>query len=246
MAGKVVLEARDVVGGYTDLDILHGTSVEVREGEVVCIIGPNGAGKSTLLKAILGLVTVRSGRIALEGKDLTGLPPNKVVAAGVGYVPQVANVFPSLTVDENLDMGAYLRKSGIEEARERVRSLFPVLKERAGERVGRMSGGQRQMVAIGRALMLDPRVLLLDEPSAGLAPNLQDQVFDQARAVADAGTPVLLVEQNATKALARSDRGYVLDQGRNKYEGPGSELLADENVGRLYLGSGADVPGDGL
>jgi ABC-type branched-subunit amino acid transport system ATPase component len=242
---KTVLGARDVVGGYTDLDILHGASVHVDEGEVVCIIGPNGAGKSTLLKAIVGLVRVRRGSIHLNGVDITGLSTVKVVAAGVGYVPQVANVFPTLTVDENLDMGAFLRKDGIEEARERVQSLFPVLKERAGEKVARMSGGQRQMVAIGRALMLDPKVLLLDEPSAGLAPNLQDQVFTQARRVAESGTPILLVEQNAKKALSRADRGYVLDQGRNKYEGSGSDLLQDENVGRLYLGAGAQVPGGG-
>jgi len=240
-----VLEARAVVGGYTDLDILRGVSVTVRPGEVVCIIGPNGAGKSTLLKAIFGLVTVRQGSIFLKSANITGLPPQKVVASGIGYVPQVANVFPNLTVRENLDMGAFLRKDGVDEARERVYKLFPILREREGEKVGRMSGGQRQMVAIGRALMLDPDVLLLDEPSAGLAPNLQDQVFDQVRLVADSGTPILLVEQNAKKALAKSDRGYVLDQGRNKYEGRGRDLLDDPNVGRLYLGEGARTPDDG-
>lgn len=231
-----VLAASDLVGGYTDLDILHGASVHVLPREVVCIIGPNGAGKSTLLKGILGMIKIREGTVTLGGLDVTGLATDKIVAAGVGYVPQVANVFPTMTVAENLEMGGFLRKSGIEEAKRRVFGLFPVLEERASERVGRMSGGQRQMVAIGRALMLDPKVLLLDEPSAGLAPQMQDLVFEQVRKVADAGTPVLLVEQNAKKGLAASDRGYVLDQGRNKYEGPGRDLLANEDVGKLYLG----------
>jgi len=234
----VVLEARDVVAGYGEADILKGASVELRAGELVCIIGPNGAGKSTLLKCVFGLVKTRAGTVRLLGEDVTNLPPQRLVAAGLGYVPQVQNVFPTLTVDENLDMGAFLRETGVEEARRRVYELFPDLKARAAERVGRLSGGQRQMVAIGRALMVDPRVLLLDEPSAGLAPMLQDQVFEQARRIADAGTPILLVEQNAKKALARSDRGYVLDQGRNALEGPGRDLLTDERVRRLYLGGG--------
>ncbi len=231
-----MLRADAIVGGYGDLDILQGVSVRVAPGEVVCIIGPNGAGKSTLVKAVFGLCRVRSGKVTLDGRDVTGRPPEEVVAAGLAYVPQVANVFATMTVDENLDMGAYLRRDGIADAKERAFGLFPALRERRGQKVGRMSGGERQMVAIGRALMLDPRVLLLDEPSAGLAPNLVDVVFDMVRKVAEAGTPVLLVEQNARKALARSDRGYVLDQGRNKIEGSGAELLADENVGRLYLG----------
>lgn len=234
-----ILVAENIVGGYSDLDILKGASVDVRPGEVVCIIGPNGAGKSTLVKAIMGLVTVRSGRVLVAGKDVTGRSPTDLVAAGLGYVPQLANVFPTLTVKENLDMGAFLRREGVEAVRERVYGLFPILRERATERVGRMSGGQRQMVAIGRALMMEPKVLLLDEPSAGLAPNLQDQVFDQIRVIAATGTGILLVEQNAKKALAKSDRGIVLDQGRNAYAGTGAELLADENVGRLYLGGGA-------
>ncbi|HUR68154.1 MAG TPA: ABC transporter ATP-binding protein [Candidatus Thermoplasmatota archaeon] len=237
-----ILAARDIVCGYGEADIVKGASVAVHEKEVVCIIGPNGAGKSTLLKCIFGLVQARSGTVTLEGKDLTGLRPNQIVAAGLGYVPQVANVFATMTVDENLDVGGFLRAHGAQEARERVFSLFPILRDRRAERVGRMSGGQRQMVAIGRALMLDPRVLLLDEPSAGLAPMLQDQVFAQVRRIADAGTPVLLVEQNAKKALAHADRGIVLDQGKNAYEGKGSELLADPNVGKLYLGEGARTP----
>jgi ABC-type branched-subunit amino acid transport system ATPase component len=232
-----VLAASGIVAGYGEVNILQGASLDVREGEVVCVLGPNGAGKSTMLKAIAGLLKPRGGSVTLLGKDITGHAPDKLVAEGLAYVPQVANVFPTMTVDENLDMGAFLLPPAeVPAARARVRELFPVLKERARERVGRMSGGQRQMVAIGRALMTEPAVLLLDEPSAGLAPNLQDLVFDQARRIADAGTPILLVEQNAKKALLKSDRGYVLDQGKNAYEGTGAELLRDPNVGRLYLG----------
>jgi ABC-type branched-subunit amino acid transport system ATPase component len=232
-----VLAAEGLVAGYGEVDILQGASVEVRAAELVCILGPNGAGKSTLLKAIAGLLKPRGGKVTLLGRDITSHAPDKLVGEGLAYVPQVSNVFPTMTVDENLDMGAFLLPAAeIPEARQRVHGLFPVLKERAKERVGRMSGGQRQMVAIGRALMTRPAVLLLDEPSAGLAPNLQDLVFDQCRRIADAGTPILLVEQNAKKALLKSDRGYVLDQGKNAYTGTGAELLADPNVGRLYLG----------
>lgn len=234
-----VLEAVSLVVGYGEVDIVRGASVAVRPGEVVVVLGPNGAGKSTLMKAVAGLLKPRAGRLVLAGRDVTGLSPQELVAGGLAYVPQVNNVFPSLTVDENLDMGAFLRTDaeGVEASRRRVHELFPTLAERAGERVGRMSGGQRQMVAIGRALMTDPRVLLLDEPSAGLAPNLQDLVFQQVRRIAEAGTPVLMVEQNARKALACADRGYVLDQGQNRYEGRGTDLLHDPNVGRLYLGA---------
>lgn len=234
-----VLVADSLVVGYGEVDIVKGASVQVHPKEVVVILGPNGAGKSTLMKAVAGLLKPRGGRVMLEGRDVTGLSPQAMVGAGLAYVPQVSNVFASLTVDENLDMGAFLRSDadGIAASRQRVQELFPTLRERARERVGRMSGGQRQMAAIGRALMTDPRVLLLDEPSAGLAPNLQDLVFEQVRRIADAGTPVLMVEQNAKKALARSDRGYVLDQGKNRYEGRGSDLLNDPNVGKLYLGS---------
>lgn len=239
--GEPVLVAEGIVAGYGEVDILQGASVEVHPGEIVCILGPNGAGKSTLLKTIAGLLKPRAGRVLLAGREIQGLAPDKLVAAGLAYVPQVANVFTTMTVDENLDLGAYLRTddASVEAARARVRSLFPVLAERHAERVGRMSGGQRQMVAIGRALMMDPQVLLLDEPSAGLAPMLQDLVFQQARRIADAGTPILLVEQNAKKALKASDRGYVLDQGKNKYTGTGAALLADPNVGKLYLGTRA-------
>jgi ABC-type branched-subunit amino acid transport system ATPase component len=235
-AVEPVLSTESVVAGYSDLDILKGVSVQVLPGEVVAIIGPNGAGKSTLLKAIFGLVRIRSGRVMIGETEITNERPERIVARGLAYVPQLANVFVSLTVDENLDMGAFLRRDGIEAAKQKVYGLFPALNERKKVRVSRLSGGQRQMVALGRALMLEPHVLLLDEPSAGLAPNLQAQVFDQVRGIADAGTPVLVVEQNAKKALACSNRGYVLDAGRNKFEGAGSELLADEGIGRLYLG----------
>jgi len=231
-----VLVAESVVAGYDEAVILHGASVSIRRGEVVTIIGPNGAGKSTLLKAIVGLIPLREGRVALEGEDLAGRPPHAIVRAGVGYVPQVANVFPNLTVRENLEMGAFTLEDGVDDALERVYGLFPLCRERGGEKVGRLSGGQRQMVAIGRALMLAPRVLLLDEPSAGLAPTLQNEVFRHIRGIADAGTPVLLVEQNARKALAMSDRGLVLDMGRNRFEGRGPEVLANPDVAKLYLG----------
>lgn len=231
-----VLEAKDIVGGYGDLDILKGASVAVHPGEVVCILGPNGAGKTTLLRAMFGMIRIRRGQVLLEGKEITGMAPDRVVARGVAYVPQILNVFPTMTIRENLEMGAYLRTDDTSATLARIHALFPTLKERAEEKVGRMSGGQRQMVAFARALMLDPKILLLDEPSAGLAPNLQAQVFDSVRAIARAGTPVLLVEQNVRRALAVSDRGYVLDMGQNRFEGRGDELLADDKVARLYLG----------
>ncbi|MCA1813247.1 MAG: ABC transporter ATP-binding protein [Halobacteriales archaeon] len=230
-----VLRAEGIVAGYGPALVLHGASVRVEAGEVVTVLGPNGAGKSTLLKAIVGLLPVREGEVELLGEPLRGLPPHEVVRRGLAYVPQLANVFPNLTVAENLAMGAFARgeRAG---AVERVHALFPVLRERAAEKAGRLSGGQRQMVAIARALMQEPKVLLLDEPSAGLAPQLQGQVFATVRAIAEQGTPILLVEQNARKALAVSDRGVVLDVGRNKMEGPGPQLLADPDLARLYLG----------
>jgi neutral amino acid transport system ATP-binding protein len=232
----VILRAEAVVAGYHDLEVVRGVSVELRAGELVTIIGPNGAGKSTLLKALFGLLRPRRGRVELAGRDITAWPTNRVVAAGLAYVPQVGNVFPSLTVEENLDMGAYLRRDDIDDAKRGVFETFPALRNYARQRVGRLSGGERQMVAIGRALMAEPRALLLDEPTAALAPKLQTLVLDHVKSIATSGTPVLLVEQNARAALARSHRGYVLENGRNKYEGAGSELLADENVGKLYLG----------
>lgn len=231
-----VLDVEDLHAGYGDSAVLHGTHAAVAAGEVLGVIGPNGAGKSTLAKAVVGLARIRSGKVTLNGRDLVGLPTHDIIAAGVGYVPQSKNVFPSMTVRENLEVGAFLRHEGAEAALARVERLFPLLAERREQKVGKMSGGERQMVAMGRALMLDPVLLILDEPSAGLAPTLQDAVFDRVREVAATGVAVLLVEQNAKKALARCDRALVLDQGKNAFEGTGEEVLAHPEIGRLYLG----------
>ncbi len=234
-AAARILDVRGLVAGYGQSHILHGVDAHVDEGEIVCVIGPNGAGKSTLLKAIFGLLTIHDGAIDVRGEALVGLSPQQIVRQGIAYVPQLKNVFTNLSVRENLEIGAYIRGGNLE-GLDRVHELFPILAERARQRVGTLSGGQRQMVAMGRALMSDPKLLLLDEPSAGLAPNLVDTVFQAIRAIAESGVPILLVEQNAKKALAISDRGYVLDQGRNRFEGPASQLLANPDVGKLYLG----------
>jgi len=233
-----VIEARDLIAGYVpEVNILNGCNLVVNPGEFVGIIGPNGAGKSTLLKAVLGLVTVRTGQVLLNGEDITGKKPHELVQRGVGFVPQTRNVFPSLTVLENLEMGCFLRPSMYDERLDYVLGLFPRLAERRDQRTGSLSGGERQMVAMGRALMLDPKVLLLDEPSAGLSPALQDQVFVQCRAINATGVAILMVEQNARRCLQVCGRGYVLDQGRNAYTGTGRELLADPKVIELYLGT---------
>ena len=233
-----VLEVADLVAGYIpEVNILNGCDLVVEEGEFVGIIGPNGAGKSTLLKAVLGLCTVREGIVELDGLDITGTKAHRLVAMGVGYVPQTRNVFQTLTVTENLEMGCYLKPKMFAERFKYVTDLFPRLAERAGVRTGSLSGGERQMVAMGRALMLDPRVLLLDEPSAGLSPMLQDEVFVQCKAINATGVAILMVEQNARRCLQVCDRGYVLDQGRNAYMGTGQELLTDPQVIELYLGT---------
>jgi branched-chain amino acid transport system ATP-binding protein len=240
--GVPVIEADEVVAGYVpEVNILNGSTLTVEPGEFVGIIGPNGAGKSTLLKAILGLVAVRSGHVRLDGEDITGQQPYQLVARGVGYVPQSRNVFPSLTVVENLEMGCFLKPKIFQERFEYVAELFPRLRERRDQRTGSLSGGERQMVAMGRALMLEPKVLLLDEPSAGLSPVLQDQVFLQCRQINDTGVAILMVEQNARRCLQVCHRGYVLDQGRNAYTGLGRELLSDPKVVELYLGTLARV-----
>ena len=237
-SGRAVIEVTDLVAGYVaEVDILHGCNLEVRAGEFVGIIGPNGAGKSTLLKAILGLVTIRSGTVRLAGEDITGRRAHQLVERGVGFVPQNRNVFPSLTVTENLEMGCFLKPGRFKERQQYVFGLFPRLSERATTRAGALSGGERQMVAMGRALMLEPTVLLLDEPSAGLSPALQDQVFLQCRAINQTGVAILMVEQNARRCLQVANRGYVLDQGRNAYTGGGRELLGDPKVIELYLGT---------
>ena len=233
----VVLEARDVVTGYGEVDILHGVSLRVHDGEMVAVIGPNGAGKSTLLKAMFGLLPVRTGVVALKGEETTNLPPEQLVLKRLSYVPQVDNVFPTLTILENLQMGAFVRQDGLRDRLEQVCALFPDLTGRRGEQAGRLSGGQRQMLALARALMLDPDVLLLDEPSASLSPKMVGAIFERIGAINEGGTAVLLVEQNAREALSLCHRGYVLAMGQNRLEGEAKGLLENKEVGRLYLGA---------
>jgi ABC-type branched-subunit amino acid transport system ATPase component len=231
-----ILEVSDIVSGYTDLDILHGISIHIKPGEIISIIGPNGSGKSTLMKAIFGLLRIRSGEISFKGDNITGIKPDAIVRRGMGYVPQEKEFFPSLTVLENLEMGAFIRRDDISGSLERVYDLFPVLKEKQRIKAGSMSGGEQRMIGIGRALMLSPDLLLLDEPSAGLAPVMRDMVFGKLTEINESGTSILIVEQNAKRSLGISDRGYVLEMGRNRFEGPGGELLENEDVLRLYLG----------
>lgn len=233
-----ILVATDVVAGYLPgVDILRGIDLTLGEGELVGIIGPNGAGKSTLVKALFGLVKIGKGRVTLRGQDITNLAAHTLVSMGVGYVPQLANVFQTLTVEENLRMGLYLRPEAWTDRFEAITGMFPLLGERSGQRAGLLSGGERQMLAMGRALMMDPTVLLLDELSAGLSPANQNMVFDTARRIADSGVSVVMVEQNARRCLLICDRGYVMDQGRNAYSGTGDELIHDPKVIDLYLGT---------
>jgi branched-chain amino acid transport system ATP-binding protein len=233
-----VLEARDLVAGYVpDVDILNGCNLDLYEGELVGIIGPNGAGKSTLIKTMFGLVPVRSGRVTLGDTDITHLEGHELVSLGVSYVPQTRNVFQALTIEENLEMGLYLEPDRWDERYAFVCELFPLLRQRAKQRAGSLSGGERQMVAMGRALMMAPKVLFLDEPSAGLSPANQDDVFRRIAEINEAGISIVMVEQNATTCLQICDRGYVLDQGRNAYTGTGEELLEDPKVIELYLGT---------
>ncbi len=237
-AEEPVLIAENLIAGYVpDVNILNGCSLTLYDGELVGIIGPNGAGKSTLIKAMFGLVSISEGQVRLRGKDITNLEGHELVSLGVGYVPQVRNIFPSLTIEENLEMGLYLRPSRWKERYAFVADLFPLLKDRAKQRAGSLSGGERQMVAMGRALMMDPEVLFLDEPSAGLSPANQDEVFRRIAEINDAGISIVMVEQNARICLQISDRGYVLDQGRNAYTGTGEDLLNDPKVIELYLGT---------
>lgn len=232
-----LLEVRGVTAGYGDTEILRNISMEVGEREIVSIIGPNGAGKSTLMKTIFGLLHPREGSVVFDGHDISRLQPYQIVERGMCYVPQVANVFTDLTVSENLEMGAFLAKTNDISARmERIYEYFPRLKERRNQRAGKMSGGERQMVAMGSALMLDPKLVLMDEPSAGLSPKMVGVIFDQIRKINEAGPAILIVEQNAKLSLEMSDRGYVLASGENRFEGTGKELLNDPEVGRLYLG----------
>ena len=231
-----ILKVDDIVSGYTDLDILHGISILIKPGEIISIIGPNGSGKSTLMKTIFGLLRIRSGEIVFKGDDITGIKPNVIVRKGMGYVPQEKEFFPSLTVLENLEMGAFIRSDDISGSLEQVYNIFPILKEKQRIKAGSMSGGEQRMVGIGRALILSPDLLLLDEPSAGLAPVMRDMVFGKLIEINESGTSILIVEQNAKRSLGISDRGYVLEMGRNRFEGKGEELLENEDVLRLYLG----------
>jgi branched-chain amino acid transport system ATP-binding protein len=233
-----LLRAEGIVAGYLPgVDILRGCDVELHEGEIVGIVGPNGAGKSTLIKALFGLVPVREGTVALRGEPVANRPAHELVERGVGYVPQRDNVFHRLTIEENLQMGLYLQPRRFSERRDAVCALFPRLTDRLRQRAGSLSGGERQMVAMARALMMEPSVLFLDEPSAGLSPAMQDQVFERVLEVNRAGVSVVMVEQNARRCLQISHRAYVLDQGRNAHQGTGQELLDDPKVVDLYLGT---------
>ena len=237
-ADGAVLRADNLIAGYLPgVNILNGANIHVREGELVGIIGPNGAGKSTLIKAMFGLVEVRDGHVILRENDITGMTAHELVDKGVGYVPQTNNVFPNLTVEENLEMGIYLRPKLFAERFDLVAELFPLLGARRTQRAGLLSGGERQMLAMGRALMMQPSVLFLDEPSAGLSPANQDEVFRRVKLINSTGVSIVMVEQNARRCLLIADRAYVLDQGKNAYEGSGIDLLHDPKVVELYLGT---------
>ncbi len=234
----VILEATDLYAGYLPgIDILNGCNLNVREGELIGIIGPNGAGKSTLLKALFGLVNVRGGEALFRGEDITDMRPDQLVRRGIGFVPQNDNVFPSLTIEANLEMGMFQDHKRLAERLDAIGEIFPVLIDRRSQRAGSLSGGERQMVAMARALMMEPSVLLLDEPSAGLSPNRQDETFIRTRDINRTGVTVVMVEQNARRCLQICDRGYVLDQGTSKYTDTGQNLLKDPRVIELYLGT---------
>lgn len=239
MSDSPLLEVENVYAGYIkDLDILQGVNFKIYPGELVAVIGPNGAGKSTLAKTIFGLLSPHQGTITFKGENIAGLKSDRIVQRGMCYVPQIANVFPSLTVEENLEMGAFIRNISLQPLKDKIFATFPVLAKRRRQRAGTLSGGERQMLAMGKALMLEPSLLLLDEPSAALSPILVTNVFEQIKQINQGGTAIVLVEQNARKALEMSDRGYVLENGRDRFSGPGSELLNDPKVGELYLGAG--------
>jgi branched-chain amino acid transport system ATP-binding protein len=237
-----LIEIKGVVAGYVPgVNILNGVDMVLAPGELVGIIGPNGAGKSTMLKALFGLISITEGEVTYKGDDISALAAHELVERGIGYVPQTNNVFPSLTVEENLEMGLYLRPNKTKERMRYTLDLFPRLAERIKQRAGSLSGGERQMLAMGRALMMEPEVLLLDEPSAGLSPALQDEAFIRTKQINRTGVGVIMVEQNARRCLQICDRGYVLDQGRNAYTNSGAELLRDPKVIELYLGTLAKV-----
>ncbi len=226
-----------MTGGYgKGPDILHDCTIAVNPGEIAVIVGPNGAGKSTAMKATFGMLNVRSGAVRLGGEDITDLTPQQRVVKGMGFVPQTSNIFTSMTVEENLEMGAFIRTDDISDTMEQIYGLFPILKDKRNQPAGELSGGQRQQVAVGRALMTQPKVLLLDEPTAGVSPIVMDELFDRIIEVSRTGLPILMVEQNAKQALEIADKGYVLVQGRNAHTGTGKELLADEDVRKSFLG----------
>lgn len=231
-----LLEIDDVYGGYGGGDILNGVSLRMQADEVVVIVGPNGAGKSTLMKAAFGLVTIRQGSVNFDGRNITRVRPDLIVRQGISYVPQEHNVFPSMSVQENLEIGGYVRKDDLRQQMEHIYDLFPRLAERKKQVAGSMSGGERQMLAMGRALMLEPKLLLLDEPTAGLSPLFIDQTFESVKRINREGVGILMVEQNAKQALGIADRGYVLATGRNRFEDTGANLLANQEVAEMFLG----------
>ena len=225
-----------MTGGYGDADILHDCSIGVDKGEIAVVVGPNGAGKSTAMKAVFGMIGLRSGRVMMDGENITALKPQERVRKGMGFVPQSNNVFPSLTVLENLEMGAFVRTDEVADTLAQVFDLFPILEEKAAQPAGELSGGQRQQVAVGRALMTQPKVLMLDEPTAGVSPIVMDELFDRIIEVARTGIAILMVEQNAKQALHIADKGFVLVQGRNRYTDTGQALLANSDVRKAFLG----------
>jgi len=231
-----ILKTEGITAGYTKVDILHKVNIRVKSGEIISVIGPNGAGKSTLLKTIFGILNPREGNVTLKNEDITGLKPDRIARKGISYVPQVDNIFPSMTIQENLEMGAFIRNDDYSQRLDEIYDLFPILKERRKQKAGQLSGGQRQMVAMGRALMVDPRVLLLDESSAGLSPILVSDIFEKITEINETGVSIIIVEQNAREALKMANHGYVLAMGKNVLDDKGDALLANEEVGRLYLG----------
>ncbi len=233
-----VLSLNNLHAGYGQTEILHDLSMHVDANEIVAVIGPNGAGKSTAIKSVLGLLNINSGTVELNGENITDTPAAQVVRHGISYVPQTQNVFVNLSVQENLEMGAWTRPEGVEERLEEMYVLFPDLREKRSQAAGSLSGGQRQMVAMAKALMVDAKILLLDEPTAGLSPKYRGEIFATIQKIKSTGVPILIVEQNAKQALGVSDRGYVLVDGANRHTGTGAELLADREIARMFLGGG--------